>query len=119
MATPFNATTEEIVGVLRYFWPGMIYTLYGLNYEDLIVHPESPVPKPTLAEMQSHYAEARQLIAAARAQALKESRFQEQYPPQTQMITLIQAIYDPATTSLATLKSNTALTAMKNAYQNA
>lgn len=112
----FNATHEEIAYCLGHFYPTMIWTLTGTDYEGLFVHPESPVPKPSLQEIQGHLPEARQLIQALRAYEAKVSAFQQTYDLQKQFVNLISAIYDPATTNIATLKANPTLTDMKNLW---
>lgn len=119
MAT-FNATLEEIVKVLGHFYPGMIFTLTSQNgeyhYEDLIVHPESPVSKPTLAEIQSHYEEARQLIIAERAYNLKVSKFQQTYPIQDQIVNIMTAMATAG--SFAEFKNNATLVAMRQLWNS-
>lgn len=116
MANFENVTHEEIAFLLGYFYPGMIWSFSGLSYEGLIVHPESPVPKPTFEDIQSHVAEAKQLIIQRRAYETKVDTFQRTYPMQDQIVNIMTAMAQAG--NFAEFKNNATLVAMRQLWNS-
>jgi hypothetical protein len=111
-----DATHEEIAFCLGYFYPGMLFTLSGTEYNDLVILPGSPVPKPTLADIQSHIPEARQLILAQRAYDLKVGKFQQTYDLQKQVVTILTALQSAST--FAAFKADVNIAAMRTLWNS-
>lgn len=107
-------THEEIVFLLAHFYPGANWTLRSATYEGLEWRP--PEEKPSLAELQSHEAEARTLIAARRARDLKESLFQQTYTIQDQIVNIMTAMGQAG--NFAEFKAHSLMVAMRNLWNS-
>lgn len=118
MPTVNNLTHDEIVVLLEFFYPTMIWKLSGTDYDDLIVLPESPIPKPSLDELKSHATEARQELARRKAYEQKVRLFFTRYPVDKCVVNILAAILKPANSTFALLKQDADLVAMSNYWKS-